>query len=488
MAKVTGTTAPGPQVVPPPSESPAPESKLKLPAPPQRTLSIEQLLEYWNGIEQAMRPRLLGYLYRLWPIISRTPAYIDKLAEPPADPTAFLRTWGTGEYELMLTDLDKPKGGQLCKARFKFSQSYDEFPPVLDAIDLDVGRKENASYITWARSKGLLKMPGEQTSNAGNDAATAALAAGFQTLLAEVRSKKTDDSGMSAAVPKLSEMFAHANKASVDMVIAQAKQNDPEGLLKLFTGLLALIQPAKPAGDDSFMKFLLGELSAERQANRELMSKLLEPKQPHSPGNGLSQVRDMVETIGAMKEIFGAGTGTGSGQWWEMLAPHVGDLVSAAGKFGDALKFTAQRGAAQAAQTQPATGLTPGMPPDPMAQPAAPMPNPQPQETQMPVELMQFFQAAATPFLSFLRNNQRGDDLAAYLFEGGVLDGLSFEKIKAIGKDQILAMLKNSPAWALLSGAETRLIEFLDEFLAYDPAAPMPDVDEPPPPKGTPVQ
>src|SRR4051794_39668716 len=62
QTRSTSTAAPP---TPPKAESKVP----RLPTPPGKTIDIDRLLEYWRGLPAVAKERLVGYLYRRWPII-----------------------------------------------------------------------------------------------------------------------------------------------------------------------------------------------------------------------------------------------------------------------------------------------------------------------------------------------------------------------------------------------------------------------------------
>lgn len=475
--------------------------RAKLPLPRSKTLSIEQLLEYWQSVPAEFSSRLSGYLYRHWPIIVRTPAYIDKLATPPESKEIILRQHGTGSYEIKLTDLDKPRGGEVCRARFKFDESFTEYEPVVEILELDQGHRENRTYIEWLRSKGKLKMPGEQTTGGTSDVAVKEMSAVLREVLADARAARQSNNkdGVESAYAKISEMFTSANKTVLEMVLGQFKQNSPADFLQLLTAfkefaapqgaqpleMLKLIREFFPQqhpkqADDAFTKFIVDQLSEERKANRELMAKLLERKE--ESGDALSQIEKIGGVIEAVRGIAGEGGGGGRTGKWGWLQEIGTAAVQPGGALSSLLGPLATWGLAKMSgwkpgQAAPGAPPPPGQPPVqppppglPGAPPQQPQPNVDPQEQFMADGLMNLFAAISMPLMKFLQEGRPGDEFADYLIEGGMLDALKLEELRQIGREKIMGMLRKQPqAWQFIQPIEQKFSQFIDEFLAWEP-------------------
>lgn len=103
------------------------------------------------------------------------------------------------------------------------------------------------------------------------------------------------------------------------------------------------------------------------------------------------------------------------------------------------------------------------------------------------MELISFFQQVATPFMHYLRTGRSGIEFGDMLAREFGWDLVNHAQIKQVGKEQIVTMVKGSPAWMMIAPLEQRFNEFIDEFLEWEPA-PAGDtpadagVEMPPPP------
>lgn len=473
-----------------PVEEPEPEErKPRIPSPPSRQLSIQQLISYWRGTDQQFRPSLLGYLYRLWPYIQRTPSYIDKLSEPPEHEDDILRQWGTGEYELVLTDLSKTKFGQICKARFKFNQSYVEFPPILEILELDQGRKENLAYIQWLRSKGMLKMPGE--SGQTNDASATILAKALVDVVKTKSEPTAEDQAVKTAFNILQEATTNAIqtvKAQHDpngltgmlnavkaIMPQQDKSTDPLVLLKTAKDLFAAPTPAVDPRIDILLKdreSMREELAESRKRADALMDKLFDER-TNRPQDTFTQTLQEKLMTRAIDLLDGGGVrAAGKFAWLAEYLPGILETVKPVTQgLGILIQRAANRNGTSPTPAQPGIALPAGPQPIPdyVQQGANPDPTQlSPEQVQM--ALSNFFQTVGPPLRKHLMEGKTGQEFADFLMQNGYLDLQGFTQLKEIGRDNLMGILRQMPAaWANIQPIEKRFTEFLDEFLSWDP-------------------
>jgi hypothetical protein len=477
------------------AERQQPSKHEALPRPSSHNCTPEQLIEYWNSIGNEFKQRVWGYLYRLWPLIVRPPRqhFIDKFNEPLESLDSILQQWGTGEYEIRLLDMDKQDSNRpLCKARFKFKESFTECPPVLDIVELDVGRRENETYIQWLRSKGMLRVPGDpQGSNTAENTAVKALA--------DIATKKMEpaESLEGEAATAAFKMMGAATTAAIETVRAQS---DPSSLVKL----AELLKPAK--SDDSLIATIL-KIQADTQAQTQaILLKLLdrkpEPqpnptsqlkelaelikalKDPTTPGSGISHVREIAETVSVLRDTFGRG---GKEEWYHAVLnnPEVLDVAKTIGAAAWNWSAAMMQRNSQPLQPPPPTTVATDQ------QPAPPM-NPQPaphanEETMNVAALGQFLMPRFPAFMEALNSGISGAEFAQELFETrpslGGMDLGTHAQIKSLGADKIMSLLNMAPpeVKAMLAGRQSMIVKFLNEFLAWEPER---DEEIPPPPEG----
>lgn len=501
MAKVLDRAASPSAVEDPPSKGsaasePDKSSGIPLPIPAARELSIDQLIAYWKSIPDFQLPRILGYLYRHDPriILPKGQHYIHKYASPVESADQIIRQWGAGEYGLKLSDAAKALGrGEVCRARFKSRENYAEIPPVLDYETLDMDHKDNRAFIEWARTNGRLPklQSQQQPGNPTNDAAVQGLVSTLNTVLPRLLEKKSDNS-TDASFSKIIEMFATANKTSLDMALSQVKQNSPKETIELITALQAAFhQPAPSNSSEKLLELFLkmqGEsqaaLAAANNRNIELLLKVVESKRDEH-GGGMKNFREMLETMAAMREMFGGDDGGGK---WGWLRPFVPQALGVVDRLASAIPFIAGR---RNAQQQPGP---PGAPPSHPMPPASPpviapssaapdgMPNgvpgvgsvpPQGGDGGDPMMSAMFnglIQQIWLPLIKHLNEGARGEEFFDFVAVGWGLGVSEHAQLKAIGLERIVSMVKVQPqAWQMVASIESEFRVFIQQLLNWSP-------------------
>jgi hypothetical protein len=483
LAKVDRLDA-APAAAPAAEAEPEARSKpARLPAPESRNMEIDAMLAYWQGLAPQFQPRVTGYLYRLWPICDlktldpSAKTNIAKFTRAPESKKAILREFGTGEYDLKLTDLDQSRNGQICTSRFSFLESYADYPPILDVRTLDLNRKENRSYVEWLRATGKLgAVTGSNAGGATADTATAALAAGFQALLAELRGKKNSPESVDATLAQISQMYAGASKASVDMALAQVRQNSPADLVELIGKLQTAMHRPESEGPRMLELLMKSQADASKMLleasnkNTELVLKLVEARSA-----GAGSIERTLETITAIRNAFGDGGRRGE-RWYHMFEPHLPTVFGTLDKFASALPLFARRpaaapGQAAAVANPAAPGAPAGLPANPAMEARAQASFPAPVEDQRGGDMFQqFLMQIWVPMLSHLNQGARGEIFADFVAAGWGMTVSDHAAFRAMGRDRILGMIRAQPeAWRQIQPIEPQAIAFLDEFLAWRP-------------------
>lgn len=478
-----------------PSKSPFPA----LPRPRSKTgMTIEETLDYWRTLHTNFPGRVSGYLFRLFPIVNRPEKQhnIALYVEPPPDKEWVLQTWGTGTYRFLLKDGDTKS--ELVTCNFKFQESYGQHPPVLDYLELDRGHKDNRSYIDWLRSKGFLKMPGDEQTGSSAAEHTAVKA------LADIATKKMEpvESIEGEAATAGFKIMQTATEAAIKTVQAQS---DISPILKIVEAV-----KGKDSGNTELVALIVkiqADAAAQQAANMKMIFEIINKpqpqvnpldqlkaigeivktfQQPKSENPGMSHVREIAETVNVLKDVFGGGR-QGKPEWYETVLGNEDVLnvakTVAGGFWNWSTAMLNNRGQAQpgAVAVQPQPDAPPIITPPP--NPA----NPPSEEAMNIAALQQFLLPRFAAFMEALDGGQTGSEFAQELFEtrpslGGMTLG-THAQIKAIGRDKILSLLAMAPAEVknLLAGKQTLLFQFLDDFLAWEPAK---EEDEVPPPPG----
>lgn len=487
-----------PRSAAPPEQEDAPS--VKLPNPPGRTLTFEQLVDYWQSIPEEQRQRRVsGYLFRTWPLIVRQQVdpnaydYIDKYAAPPSAED-ILNVWGSGKYKLTLTDNDRKKSAELCYAWIDLQDHFPHYPPTIPPGELAMDADRNRSYITWAKAKGFLKVEG---NHGQPDAATAALADVTRSLLRTAQERPPQNSAEAQAFPKLLDMFKEANTASLQMVIGQMKQQDPDQFLKLLATVKDLMGSGGGNSSEKLLETVIKmQTDHSRQVvelqnkNTELLMRLVETKNGGS--NGISQMKEMAEAFMGMKELFGGDGGGRPQKWWEGLLeqglPMIPQVFREVGTMFKAISYAS----AMAAAAKRGEAPPPPPPPDSPAElpGAGPASNPGPGAPGMVQQQLAQFGGM---IVNALNQGISGDSFAESIVNMVDLSGgkgmLVYMQIRGLGREGILeALQSHGPLWQQLQPLGAQLDQFIDEFLSYgeDDEAEQPAEVIPPPPEEKP--
>jgi hypothetical protein len=451
--------------------------------PPATRMDIDDLLAYWKSIpEKQRRSRVMGYLYRLQPILRRADGEhsIEKYSEPIESKEKLLSQWGAGEYRLDLTDNGRTKGF-LTRARWEFRESYHEHPPVLNVDELDLNHKDNRSYIEWLRAKGFLG--GAVQQNAGNDVATQTLASiakeGFKAAIdAKTQQPITDPA--SGAFKVMSEGYTQ----SLNLIKDQLKPISLKEQIELVKELVP-----KSDGDSSLVAVLIKQ-------NGDLMMKLLERKESDPFG----WVKSAAALIPVLQPILGPFFSrafrqtAAKDEWWHMLEPAVPQLAGALNNLASGFSAGRRAPMMQGGFPPPGAGMPPpGFPPGPGAPPPGfpppgvpgrgpglegiPGQQPQMQEQQQPQfaggemeQRLMGLLAQVWPFLvNMLNQGTDGREFADWLAAAGGLDLGSHGLIKMYGRDRLVGLVRQTPLYQQVQPIEAQFVVFIDQFLTWAP-------------------
>ena len=224
------------------------------------------------------------------------------------------------------------------------------------------------------------------------------------------------------------------------------------------------------------MKALRDELKEERAENRRLMERRnAEPEKKFGLREAIGELKEVLPTVKDLLPQVSETVRAGRTNWIDVAQSVAPGVIDWAGKI--AYAFAARMPAPpmqqngqphQQAISAPQNGTN--------GQPAAGAP-PQQQEVPKFVRLL----SQPTVFSSFQRyfngykmdTGQSGGDFANWVFDAEGIDPL--KDARAMGSSNIMALLKQSPAWPLFASDEAKLVEFIDQALAWQP----PVEDEP---------
>ena len=379
--------------------------------------------------------------------------YIDVV---PGSNLEFSETWikrahGSGRYKLLMVDAGNGRR-QVTKL---LDIDDPDFPPNEDPKELALGNPKNKSEEDRLRRRGLLPESEEQMQE--SNSAVAAMASTI-TALAE-----------KAAAPKPEQDSATLEKVLALVERMNGPRLDPMAIAKQ-------VQELQGGGGQNAILMKLLEMFAERAAPAPVV-----PAAPIIPGIG--GLDDFIKLKSFFDSLNGGGGGSDSGmggmveKFLPLAIPLFAKLLDrpAAGFSVPPGYVLLPAGAGGMAGIQGAPEGYPAFVPHQAAAPAAPIP-----QGGDDMNFLDAFRLGRAALEAFQRGVS-GDSFADSLVSDplGVMKGKGdeiYSALAAAGKEQILAFIKSSPAWAQISARLPEVEVWVNEFLAYgapdDGAAP----------------
>ena len=405
-------------------------------------------------------------VYRLAPIIDRLRGSENKyicIYEEPITEEKIKHDHGSGRYRLYLSCKSPANKEEKEVDRIEFDILDMNFPPKVPPGEW----VEDARNKPWAWAKP--KMPGEE-------AAAAATASG----------------NMLEAVQVLGDLQDRAEERARDRIEAGRPQSwDPAAQLTavanvardMATALKATPENPVPQFLADQLNALRADVTAARARSDALMDKLLErATAPPQQNGGMGAIRELVSGIKDLlpeikglfpqtdEAIAGRVARSHMGPWQEFFQPVLPGLVNAIAPILPAL---AQRlsGSEPAPNGMPRPSLS-----LPIAAPGQPA-RMQPSEPNLDAML-----------LNALGNERSGADFADSILT--LYGPLLYRQVCSLGEAGMLAMLQQRPVWAQLGALQSKMPQFIHEFVTYgeeggpdeaeQTAAPGANADQPP--------
>jgi hypothetical protein len=455
--------------------------------------------EFWALLKRGTQKdwaRWVLYAYRRFPVIDKkkldpkAATNIDKVTHA-IDDRYLLRTHGSGEYALMLTDADRPKGSR-CIAKTDVSLNDPDWPPVIDVAELVIGHPQNRSYE--ARLKAEHKHPEQQMEQATNQKDP--MLAMVNTLMNRVLAEPP---GQNHALNLVTAAYTTAMQNAIG-------QNDPTKIISVLKELQTAMGPRGGGELATILPVIVSIIQSSNQQTEAVRNQQLQlmqqvitsfaskpPAAAPNPATGsvLNQITELATTVQTLQGmgLFGGGAAapaaeTGSswvGPLIQSFAPIVGQLLQMG------MAALARRGQPEAAAAAPGAPPPPGVTSSQLhntyypPQAAAPPPGtsvPPPVYTPPPPQ-----PAAAEPAAPGMSQQELamvfefGDRLASALHreQGGAdfAEGMAswygigaYEQVQSLGLEGILTKLQSVPqVWGKLAAGEKRLRLFLQDFL-----------------------
>lgn len=252
----------------------------KIPAPPSPTIPNRkdfQFFDYWREIPEDVKPRMVVYIYRTFPLIDREKNgklnYIGKHTDDYLrDKNELLRIYGSGEYKLIMRSVDLNKPICTCYT----SVDDREFPPVVDIEDLIMDHPRNQSYIENLRARRILKPAGE---------------------MARDKAEEEDNVAVVEAVNKMADMAQEATQQAIGMAqravdAAEARSRQPS----------AATPPPTIEASSEAMKIVS---QAAQMGNALLSSAVTQAERLKAEITGANPIEHLEKTFGLIERLMG---------------------------------------------------------------------------------------------------------------------------------------------------------------------------------------
>jgi len=276
------------------AEAPASAAPLK----PKRKMSPAELFRL--VAEYPDRSGLLLYVYRLWPVIKKPPRKQAIMKATSLTEDELLSRWGSGQYQIMLTDANAP--GRSCRSIVDIKDV--EHPPVIEPGTLSMDAPENQDYIAEQRGKGNL--PGDDMAE--NQASSVAVKEVVDFSREVLHNNRAQSDGGAKSLEVLANVYEKARAGT-----------DP---LALLAKLKELLPAPAPSGDSVLVKSLL-------EQNTLLLSKLIDNRAPAAgAADPLKQYAQIDELVERAAQRHSGGGNNGGSSLLEVFGPAVPAIVT----------------------------------------------------------------------------------------------------------------------------------------------------------------
>jgi hypothetical protein len=431
----------------------------------------QAFMEQTAGLSADDWQRSLIYVYQWAPSVDltrggRDPKY-RKIFTRHMSEEDIKRALGSGTYELKLNQIN-PKGQEKTINRIVISIMDYDFPPNLPPGPW-LDDPKNADWL-WA--KPLLEVKYKKASEP-NGTTTATNGPTWNEMIQFMREERRPDQ------PNAKDQLMTSVIAVLPALLQQQNNaQDPSKVIEAMAKVKEMITPPAPIQqDNTFMTFVLTQLTRLQESNDRLVQALLAQKtEATKQPDPLAQVKTMAEI---MTTVSGFVTPPAAREPWQEVVTELGPRVLGLGEqIVSAVAMNARRPnpPQQRPAQQPPPQGTVVMPPPPQPTTAAPLPPPQ--ETTAPqvqpegpeIDTMQrslILQIAGLAH-NALTVGMLGDEFAEKVCTSIFNDKIYESFITGVAEDQLLPLFKSIPeAWQLLAPFEADLPTFIESFYAY---------------------
>lgn len=320
-----------------------------LPDPPGKTISFDQMQEYFALLTPDMWSHAIVYLYRTRPRIIRqlkdaeSHNYIDVVSQP-LTMEYLIDRHGGGRYQVEMTNTDIPnaKGGPPQPNRghlFRCNFEIDEvrYPPKLDYEELDLNHKDNMSYVALLKHRGILGAdgkpikPGQPASNGAAAGGMGINTEGLKEILGFVTTMTTAQQAALRQRLAPNEDESSLSKSLGTILVERMRQDNPstqmQSLQTLITAVKEIVASSKPADSNTSMYGpLITMLGEQNKTLMGMMERIANPRgggDTHG-GDEMTRFNSMLDMVSKVSELTGRG-GRRSG--WDVGLDYVREIV-----------------------------------------------------------------------------------------------------------------------------------------------------------------
>ncbi len=492
------------------------------PAPGKHVTKFKQFRDWAEKLTDEHWSHVEIYVYRLYPEIIRQLSdpsndnNIDVIAEfRQCNEEYFVSQHGGGKYKLLVSDRDNTRDARYFTCIFDIPIS--EYRPKFDLQELNVDAKANRGFVTSLKGQGYIDGLGNivDKKSGGGDGDMKDLVISLIGQIQKMSATQIQDmkqraigSPTEAALTKAVELAQSGGEKSLDFMIKQMEQQDPNKGMATVTALISAMKEFFPKpeskGDSAMMPLVLKMMETQAQQTREhqkevlgLVKEIAQAKAGAATANPSEQPSelDTLEKVLSVADRIGGGSGKPR-PWWESAIEHGAPVamgIVQAINSSIALRRTAAP-AGGGKPGEPEARLLPGMTPQMMATgqhghtatPAAtakpmttdysPSPGTTPAATpgspgtiapELDPQAVALIGNFGGAILNTLKSNGAGDDLAHTVVTMAGFE--HYSTIAQLGPEKLLGAMKAiQEFWAQAQVfGEDNIRQFISDFLAY---------------------
>ena len=439
-----------------------PEEK-KFPPRPGNKITWDEALKYLASFDPEKHwSHCIVYVWRLWPIIIKDhPKYIDKITSMENMSYEYMKSvHGGGTYKFIIADTDRREK----EIEFTLQIPITEAMPKINYEELDIGHRENKSYVQKLIAEGIITPEGKPMFDEKHRTEISAVVSGMQSIIQQLLAERQNaPRGADAeALNRSMDLLSTAYNKAIEAAAAHNEKDAVDQLTKVVEVVRSMVEQSKPKQDDSIWPQILQLQRESHDRQMELMRQLVETVK--SQGKPESWLDEFMK----LKEVFGLKLSheRGTDSMLETVLRYAVPLSESIGRI--------------VANVAALRGVTPQPPPGagPPATVPAPSPNPNPNPSLDPKdEFKSVLRQYGGLILNAINTGVSGADFAYSIVQ---LFGMPmYGMIRNIGKDNILEAMKSTPEfYDQVKFIMPQVEQFVTEFLEVDLTAPLEDEDE----------